>query len=131
VFYAHSIYFQVLGEHGFVGLFLFVLLGVFAWRTGAKVIRATKHDPKTKWAADLIAMTQVSLIGYATAGAFLGLAYFDLPYHLIVIIVLAKVVLEREGVSVLRNQRSLSRHPKLHRSRSATVQVSRSSESRL
>ena len=104
VYFAHSIYFQVLGEHGFVGFFLFILLGLLAWRTGSKVIRAAKHDPKNKWAADLAAMGQVSLIGYATAGAFLGLAYFDLPYHLVVIIVLTKVLLEKDGVTLKPNR---------------------------
>jgi hypothetical protein len=34
-------------------------------------------------------MIQVSLVGYAAGGAFLGLAYFDLPYHLMIILVLA------------------------------------------
>jgi hypothetical protein len=33
-------------------------------------------------------MTQVSLIGYATGGAFLGLSYFDYPYDLVIILVL-------------------------------------------
>ena len=33
-------------------------------------------------------MIQVSMVGYATAGAFLGLSYFDLYYHLIAITVL-------------------------------------------
>jgi uncharacterized membrane protein len=32
-------------------------------------------------------MTQVSLVGYAVSGAFLGLAYFDLFYVLVVIVV--------------------------------------------
>jgi putative inorganic carbon (HCO3(-)) transporter len=100
VFFAHSIYFQVLGEQGFVGLFLFLLLGLLAWRTGSKVINAAKDVPENKWAADLAAMGQVSLIGYATAGAFLGLAYFDLPYHLVVIIVLTKVLLIKDGVTL-------------------------------
>ena len=38
--------------------------------------------------ADLARMLQVSVIGYATSGAFLGLAYFDLYYHLIAFVVL-------------------------------------------
>lgn len=97
VFYAHSIYFQMLGEQGFVGLILFLLLGMLAWFTGSRVIRAAKHDPQKKWAGDLAAMGQVSLIGYAGAGAFLGLAYFDLPYHIVVIIVLSKVILQRDA----------------------------------
>ena len=88
VFDAHSIYFQVMGEHGFIGLGLFLLLGWLAWIRGQQIIKRCKHDPDKKWAADLAAMTQVSLIGYAVGGAFLGLAYFDLPYHIVVIMLL-------------------------------------------
>ena len=88
VFDAHSIYFQVMGEHGFIGLGLFLLLGWLAWIRGQQIIKRCKHDPDKKWAADLAAMTQVSLVGYAVGGAFLGLAYFDLPYHIVVIMLL-------------------------------------------
>jgi probable O-glycosylation ligase (exosortase A-associated) len=38
---AHSIYFQVLGEHGFVGLFLYLILGFLTWRTGTWIIKHT------------------------------------------------------------------------------------------
>ena len=93
---AHSIYFMVLGHHGFVGLGLFLLLAFFAWRTGSWSIRHAKHDPDKRWAADLAAMCQVSMIGYASAGAFLGLSYFDLYYHVLMIIVMTKVVLLQE-----------------------------------
>lgn len=91
----HSIYFEVLGEHGFVGLAIWLLLGLFAWHTGNKVIRACKKDPERKWAADLAAMTQVSIIGYAVGGAFLGLAYFDYYYHLVIILVLTHQIAVR------------------------------------
>jgi probable O-glycosylation ligase (exosortase A-associated) len=84
----HSIYFEAMGEQGFIGLALFLLIGLTAWRTGSKIIRTCKKDPDRKWAADLAAMTQVSMIGYATGGAFLGLSYFDYPYSLVIILVL-------------------------------------------
>jgi probable O-glycosylation ligase (exosortase A-associated) len=85
---AHSIYFQVMGDHGFTGLVLFMLIGLLGWRTGSKTIRECRKDPNRKWASDLAAMAQVSMIGYATGGAFLGLAYFDYYYHLVIILVL-------------------------------------------
>jgi probable O-glycosylation ligase (exosortase A-associated) len=88
---AHSIYFQVLGEHGFVGLFLFLTIFVAAWQYGVKIIRETKNIPELTWARNMAAMIQVSLVGYAVGGAFLSLSYFDLPYYLI----LALVVLRR------------------------------------
>jgi putative inorganic carbon (HCO3(-)) transporter len=89
---AHSIYFQVLGEHGFVGLALFLLLLVFAWRTGTRVIKLCNNDPDRLWAADLARMAQVSLVGYAISGAFLSLAYFDLFYDIIIILVVMEKV---------------------------------------
>jgi probable O-glycosylation ligase (exosortase A-associated) len=92
----HSIYFEILGEHGFIGLTLWLLFALFAWRTGSWVIKRAKRDPEKKWAADLAAMGQVSMVAYATAGAFLGLAYFDLYYHILIIIVLTKVLLVKE-----------------------------------
>ena len=90
---SHSIYFEVLGEHGFFGLFLFLMLGLMVWRTASWIIRRARGDPENRWAADLAAMVQVSLIGYASAGAFLGLANFDLYYTLIAVVVLCKTVL--------------------------------------
>ena len=84
----HSIYFEVMGEHGFIGFGLFVLLALFSWMRARQIIKNCKNDPENKWAADLAAMIQVSLIGYGAGGAFLGLAYFDLPYHLMAVLVL-------------------------------------------
>lgn len=84
---AHSIYFQELGEHGFVGLILFLLIGLTAWRTAARTIKLCRDHPDLKWLADLNAMIHVSFVGYGTAGLFLGLANFDLYYNLIAIVV--------------------------------------------
>lgn len=93
---AHSIYFEVLGEQGFVGLALFLMIGLMTWRSASWIIRRVRNDPKNRWAADLAAMIQVSLVGYASAGAFLGLAYFDFYYTLIGIVVVCKTLLLAE-----------------------------------
>ena len=37
-------------------------------------------------------MLQVCLIGYAVGGTFLGLAYFDLYYHLVAMLAICKVL---------------------------------------
>lgn len=88
---SHSIYFEMLGEHGFVGLGLFLVLGWLALRRGTWITRRARDNPELSWARDLAAMLQVSLISYAVGGAFLGLAYFDLYYHLVA----AMVILQR------------------------------------
>ena len=99
---AHSIYFEVMGEHGFVGFTMFMLLAWFTWDTGNRVRRMARREAQTKWAADLASMIQVSMIGYAGAGTFLGLAYFDLYYTLIAIMVICKIICQQE-LTVLDN----------------------------
>jgi len=87
---AHSIYFQVLGEHGFIGLILFLLMWFFTWRWAGWLRLNAKSDKETEWASVLGAMVQASLAGYAVGGAFLSLAYFDLPYNLLMIVVVTR-----------------------------------------
>jgi putative inorganic carbon (HCO3(-)) transporter len=100
---AHSIYFQVLGEHGFIGLGLFLLLMFFAWRTGTRVVKFCKGNDELKWAHDLAAMCQVSIIGYAIGGAFLTLAYYDLYYCIIILLVaLEKLLLMKRPKGDMR-----------------------------
>jgi probable O-glycosylation ligase (exosortase A-associated) len=86
---AHSIYFQVLGEHGFVGLALFLLIWFFAFRTAGRLRKESLKRPETQWLYHLAGMCQVSLVGYAVGGAFLSLAYFDLPYNILVALVVS------------------------------------------
>lgn len=93
---AHSIYFQVLGEHGFPGLGLYLILGFLTWRTGSWIIRNTAKRPEYRWALDLATMIQVSLVGFAVGGTFLSLLYFDVPYYLMGAMVATRVLVERE-----------------------------------
>jgi probable O-glycosylation ligase (exosortase A-associated) len=94
---AHSIYFQVLGEHGFVGLILFVSIWIAVWRSAGYLRKNAPLQPESKWLADLGAMCQVSLVGYLVGGAFLSLAYFDLPYNILVLVVVARQWLESKA----------------------------------
>jgi len=93
---AHSIYFQVLGEHGFIGIFIFLALGILVWRTFGRIRQKTKNLSKLTWAFDLASMAQVSLVAYFISGAFLNLAYFDLYYTIVALSVLLSGVVEKE-----------------------------------
>jgi probable O-glycosylation ligase (exosortase A-associated) len=88
----HSIYFEALAEHGYVGLVIFLALGIGAYLTAGSTIRRARDHPELAWAVDLAAMVQVSIAAYAIAGAFLTLATFDLYYHLIAIVVVASAL---------------------------------------
>ncbi|MYM67268.1 putative O-glycosylation ligase, exosortase A system-associated [Pseudoduganella sp. FT55W] len=92
---AHSIYFQALGEHGFVGLGLYLLVGVLTWRSAAYVVRHSRDDAELQWASNLAKMIQASLIGFAVGGAFLSLLYFDVPYYLMAAVVALRALTEQ------------------------------------
>lgn len=100
---AHSIYFQVLGQHGFMGLFLFLLIYGFSWLNGAWIVRNTKGKVGLEWAHDLAAMCQVSLVGYAVGGAFLSLTYFDLPYYIVIILIVLRTIVRQVLAEMGRN----------------------------
>ena len=42
------------------------------------------------------AMCQVALAGYVVGGAFLSLAYFDLPYDIMVLVVVTRIWAEKQ-----------------------------------
>jgi probable O-glycosylation ligase (exosortase A-associated) len=83
---AHSIYFKMLGEHGFVGLLLYVTLGFFAYFAASRLAREAEGSADLAWVPPLARMLQVSIIGFAAGGAFLGLAHFDLIYCLVALV---------------------------------------------
>ncbi len=85
----HSIYFEMLGEQGWIGFALFVTLALLTWFKCASLAKRGKRDPANKWQADLGPMLQVSLIGYLVPGAFLGMAYFDYYYDLVAMAIIA------------------------------------------
>lgn len=100
IYVAHSIYFQMLGEHGFVGLAIFLGTGLVAWLTASGVARRAAAVPEfATWMPLLMRMIQVSLIGYAAGGAFLSLAYLDLPFYIIGFVVLCDGLLRRHAAA--------------------------------
>lgn len=93
----HSIFFQVLGDHGFVGLALFLMLIFQAWFNAMRIRRLTRKAPDNHWAYDLASMLQASIIGYLVAGATNPLSYHDMPYALMALLPCIWVVLSQRN----------------------------------
>lgn len=82
----HSAYVQILAEHGYVGLALWggLLAGTLVslgWGAG-----------RSAWAKDYGDMLQAALMAYLVGGLTLGIAYWELPYHLVVLAALIRRV---------------------------------------
>jgi probable O-glycosylation ligase (exosortase A-associated) len=92
----HSIYFEMLGEFGYGGLFIFLGLIISTLAVAQKVVRLTRRSPEVFWARDLAQSLQVSIVGYCAAGAFLNLGFYDLFYALVALTVGLRVAVQKE-----------------------------------
>jgi putative inorganic carbon (HCO3(-)) transporter len=74
---AHSVYFQVLGEHGFIGLIQYVILLVVALLSYFKLSRLKLKDTEAAWIHRFAQACFSSLLMFAVGGALLSMAYYD------------------------------------------------------
>jgi probable O-glycosylation ligase (exosortase A-associated) len=96
---AHSVYFQLLGDTGFAGLGIFLLILFRAWRSCTKLIKSTTAVPELEWINNLARAFQVSLLAYAVAGAALNMAYFEMYYVLITLVAVQENLLKEYQLS--------------------------------
>lgn len=77
---AHSVYFQVLGDHGFVGLALYLCILVGSFAKARKIVRVVRARNAPDWIPRLATALQLSLFAFCIGGAALSFAYFDLTF---------------------------------------------------
>lgn len=91
---AHSVYFQVLGEHGFIGLALYLGFITSAFAAARNVAARARKHAHTLWIARMATTLQLSIFAYCLGGAALSFAYFELLYAFCgIILVLDKRIL--------------------------------------
>ena len=71
-----------MGEHGFVGLGLYLLLLLMSWLHCSAIVRLSRGQPELAWAHEFGSMMQVSLVGFTVGGDLLSLVNYDVPYYL-------------------------------------------------
>ncbi len=89
---SHSIYFEALGEHGIPGLFFYLCIMAAYFFTCSKILNLTKKTPTLKWANDLGAMLQASLVGFAVGGGLLEIVVFDIYYTFAIMAMIVHVL---------------------------------------
>ena len=90
----HSIYFGLLGAHGFGGLGVYLLLAAFTMLTLNRVRRTARRRTGQIWLSEYAWALQVGLTGYLVAGIFLDVAYFNLFYAFVAMAVIMRRELE-------------------------------------
>ncbi len=82
----HSIWFEILGENGFVVFAIWACMLLVGVYNCLRIQRLTRAIPELGWANDLGRMGFVSIIAYCSAGSFLSLGYYDLFFTLLVVL---------------------------------------------
>ena len=76
----------MLGDTGFIGLFLFLAMLATAIIKTIQTQRLVRRDPSLEWAGELARTTQISMAVYCVSGAALSLVYFELLYIVLAVI---------------------------------------------
>jgi len=91
----HSIYFEVIAEHGYVGLTLFLTLLFSGWYSGGTQAKKFRRYEETRWLGELCAALQLCIVAFSVGGLTVNIATFDVFYHVLAIIVMCSVVGEQ------------------------------------
>jgi probable O-glycosylation ligase (exosortase A-associated) len=80
----HSAYFEMLGEQGYFGLALWLVINLTGvWRMEVLRHRYRKPQPGEEWAAPLASALQAAHLVYLLGAAFVGIAFQPFVYMLI------------------------------------------------
>jgi probable O-glycosylation ligase (exosortase A-associated) len=97
----HSIYFDALSEHGYVGLALFLMITIYSWFNCSWLIRHSRDQPNLDWANLLGRMGHGVIVAYWIAGAFASQAYLDEYWCVVFLFDAARRIVARETASTV------------------------------
>lgn len=83
----HSVYFQVLAEHGYVGLALYLALVISCLATARRLVKMARYR-QDHTIASYANMLRLSMAGFLISGIFLGRAYFDYFFSIVACLVI-------------------------------------------
>jgi probable O-glycosylation ligase (exosortase A-associated) len=93
---SHSVYFELLGEQGFVGLGLFVLLIVSCFQSLRKLRKQSRMYSELSWVEPYTHMFELTILAFLVNGITLGRAYFDFFYQIVALVVVVKILADRD-----------------------------------
>jgi probable O-glycosylation ligase (exosortase A-associated) len=97
---AHSLYFEVMAEHGFLGLGLYLVVVGDTMVILTRVRRRWRGDPTHGYLSRYAEMTRLGLVPYLVSGASLGVAYFDLYFLMVGLSAILRSLSEEAGAAV-------------------------------
>jgi probable O-glycosylation ligase (exosortase A-associated) len=108
----HSIWFEVLGEHGFLTFSVWAGIIVAGAVYARRIVKIARDVPGLEWAVNFAKMAQVSTVAYCVGGSFLSLSYWDYYFTIVVAVGAVyqqvKVALEQQAPEPQRFGRAMA-----------------------
>lgn len=113
---AHNIFFEMMAEHGFVGLGFFCCLIAAMYWTCSVIQKRARANVDLLWAVDLARATQISLAAFIAGGMFVSIATSPFLYILAALTLGTAIFVKREAGYIGSSRtaapgRSLTRTP--------------------
>ncbi|MDR3439943.1 putative O-glycosylation ligase, exosortase A system-associated [Telmatospirillum sp.] len=102
---SHSIYFQVLGENGFTGLFLFLIVFGMGFHLISDIKKRANTDSSLAWSGELVSSIRMSIVLFLITGAALPIPYLEIPYIFIGILSAVRNIQVTESKKLLKRGR--------------------------
>ena len=102
---AHSIYFQVLGEHGFIGLILYLIIMTSAFLSYRRLSKLKLQNTEAAWIGRFARMCSTSLLMFALGGGLLSMAYYDMFIMLVCLLPALNAIASAQVVQMSRTRR--------------------------
>jgi probable O-glycosylation ligase (exosortase A-associated) len=102
----HSIFFEVLGSIGWIGLLIYLSLAAVGWMNTRWVIKQARSRPDLRWAYDMATAIRLSFIGFWTAGAFVNLGFYDFYFALLGIVAVLRFTIEKQLATAAAAQKA-------------------------
>lgn len=93
----HSVYFEILSEHGFIVFFTYVYLMFRCLLTSRRLTQWCLRQSQYNWMKNYADIAQVALLAFLVSGTFLELATFDYTYTVIALLIIMQNVAQKHG----------------------------------
>lgn len=93
---SHNSYMEMLGEHGSIGLLLYLSLLISCFMVPISIVRRTRPIPDLNWACDLAIAIQLAVVGYAVGSISINQAFFPLFHCFVGLLASLQIIVQKE-----------------------------------
>lgn len=101
---AHSVYFQLMGDHGFAGLGIYLCFIVASFRKARNIVKTARLHAVPEWIPRLATTLQLTMFAFCLGGSALSFAYFEMTFAIIGLLIVLETRILPEAIQQVAQQ---------------------------